>query len=218
MEFKTLRLSDAQIKFAGDKPTFTGYASKFGGVDSYGDTILPGAFTKAVAATRGEVKMYFNHGWLRRELPIGKMFVEQDDVGLMVKGVEFTHGLEAAESVIAAVRHGTVDGLSIGFGLAQGGFTKRANGRDIHEIEYLKEVSIVDFPADSAARIQDVKASLDQCETLQEIETLLREAGGFSRSEATSLVGRIKTMTQREAEAKRKLQQDLEGIFERFCS
>ena len=216
MEFKTLRLSDAQIKFASDKPSFTGYASKFGGVDDYGDTILPGAFTKAVAVTGGEVKMYLNHGWLRRELPVGKMFVEQDDTGLFVKGAEFTPGLDAAEAVIAAVRHGTVDGLSIGFGLLPGGFTKRAKGRDIHEIEYLKEVSIVDFPADSAARIEDVKASIDKCESLQEIETLLREAGGFSRTDATSLVGRIKSMAQREAEVKRKVTEEIEQLFANF--
>ena len=217
MEFKTLRLLDAQIKFADDKPTFSGYASVFGGVDDYGDTIKAGAFTKAIAAVGGEVKMYFNHGWQKRDLPVGKMFVEQDGHGLRVKNAEFTPGLKMAEDVLSAVRHGTIDGLSIGYGLVPGGFTKKSGrGRDIHEIEYLKEVSIVDFPADEAARIADVKSALDECATLKEIETLLREAGGFSRADATSLVGRIKTLAHGERDAEVKAAQELRDLFAKF--
>ena len=41
---KTLSLSDCQIKLDGESGKFSGYASVFGGVDSYGDTILRGAF------------------------------------------------------------------------------------------------------------------------------------------------------------------------------
>ena len=50
----------------------------------------------------------------------------------------------------------------------------------------------------------DVKSALEEAESLKEIESLLRDAGGFSRSDATSLVARIKSMThgEREAEAK----------------
>ena len=45
MEFKSLSLADAEVKFAQDGARgFSGYASKFGGVDAYGDTIHPGHF------------------------------------------------------------------------------------------------------------------------------------------------------------------------------
>ena len=37
---KTLQLSNCDIKIQGDAGQFSGYASVFGGVDSYGDTIL----------------------------------------------------------------------------------------------------------------------------------------------------------------------------------
>ncbi|MGJ7497471.1 HK97 family phage prohead protease [Variovorax sp. RT4R15] len=216
MEFKTLKLTDAQIKFASDKPTFTGYASVFGGVDDYGDTMRPGAFTKAISANGGEVKMYFNHLHQRRELPIGKMFLEQDDHGLLVKHAEFTPGLKMAEDVLAAVRHGTIDGLSIGYGLRPTGYKKSATGREIHEIEYLKEVSIVDYPADESARIIDVKCALDECASLKEIETLLREAGGFSRADATSLVGRIKTLARGDHDAEVKAAMEVRDLFASF--
>jgi len=216
MEYKTLKLLDAQIKFADDKPTFTGYASVFGGNDDYNDTIHPGAFTKALA-TSAEVKMYFNHGWLRRELPIGKMHLKQDSRGLLVESAEFTEGLKAAEDVARAVRHGTVDGLSIGFGVEPSGVKRKANGgKDIFEIKYLKEVSVVDFPADESARIADVKSALDECATLKEIETLLREAGGFSRADATSLVGRIKSLAHGERDAEMKAALEMRALFANF--
>ena len=40
---KTLSLDDVELKTEGDAGVFRGYASKFNGIDSYGDTILPGA-------------------------------------------------------------------------------------------------------------------------------------------------------------------------------
>jgi len=42
METKRLSLQESQIKFREDQPmVFSGYASVFGGVDSYGDTVDP---------------------------------------------------------------------------------------------------------------------------------------------------------------------------------
>ena len=46
---KDIGLEDVQIKFSGDKPVkFEGYASVFNGLDSYGDTILPGAYKETI--------------------------------------------------------------------------------------------------------------------------------------------------------------------------
>jgi HK97 family phage prohead protease len=202
MEFKTTPLADAELKFANDKPTFTGYASVFGGVDTYGDTIHPGAF-KAAVGDGAEVKMYFNHAWIKRELPIGKMLVKEDARGLFVERGEFTPGLKMADEVALAVRHGTVTGLSIGYRVNEAGVKKKdgGKGRDIYEIDLLKEVSIVDWPADPAALI-DMKAAIHEAESLKELENLLRDAAGFSRADATALVSRIKTLTHGDRVAK----------------
>jgi HK97 family phage prohead protease len=204
MEFKTTPLADAELKFANDKPTFTGYASVFGGVDTYGDTIHPGAF-KAAIGEGAEVKMYFNHAWIKRELPIGKMLVKEDARGLFVERGEFTPGLKMADEVALAVRHGTVTGLSIGYRVNEAGVKeKKEGGRDIYEIDLLKEVSVVDWPSDSQAQI-DMKLAIHEAESLKEIEALLRDAAGFTRADATALVSRIKSLGHgdRDAETKR---------------
>ena len=200
MEFKTIPLADAELKFVPDSGAFTGYAAKFGGVDSYGDTIHPGAFT-GVAASEAEVKMYFNHGWIKREMPIGKMIVVQDDVGLRVKSAEFTAGIRMADEAALAVKHRTVNGLSIGYRVSEEKSKRKADGkgRDIFGIDFLKEVSVVDWPADGHALI-DVKSSIEDAESLKEIESLLRDAAGFSRTDATALVSRIKFLSHGERE------------------
>lgn len=200
MEFKTTPLVDAELKFSEDKSAFTGYASVFGGTDDQGDTIHPGAF-KAAIGDGAEVKMYFNHGWLRRELPVGKMFVHEDERGLRVKSAEFTAGLKMADDVALAVKHQTVNGLSIGFRLDEEKTKRKAGGgREIYEIAELKEVSVVDWPADAQA-ILDVKSAIHQAESLKELETLLRDAAGFSRADATALVSRVKSLSHGERAA-----------------
>ena len=56
---KTLKLDDCEVKIAGDTGTFAGYASVFGGVDSYGDTIIKGAFESSLR--NGKPKMFKSH-------------------------------------------------------------------------------------------------------------------------------------------------------------
>lgn len=196
LEYKSLSLDAAELKFAPDSGSFTGYASVFGGVDTYGDTIHPGAFTDSVGDGR-EVKMYFNHGWRKYELPIGKMFVKQDERGLRVERAEFTTGLQLAEEVKSALSHRTVEGLSIGYELDPTGFKTKGTGkgRDIYAVKSLKEISVVDWPADSAALV-DMKSAIEDAIALKDIEGLLRDAAGFSRAEATALVSRIKSLSR----------------------
>ena len=217
MEFKTISLADADLKFAPEEGAFTGYAARFGGVDSYGDTIHPGAFSR-VAGAETEVKMYFNHGWIKRELPIGKMVVQEDEHGLRVKSAEFTRGIRMADEAALAVKHKTVNGLSIGYKVTEDQAKKKSQGRgrDIYEIEFLKEVSVVDWPADGSALI-DVKSSIEEAESLKEIESLLRDAAGFTRADACALVSRIKSMAHgdRDAETKR-LAERVAAEFQRF--
>lgn len=207
MEFKQISLADTELKFAtsGGISTCSGYASRFGGVDSYGDTIHPGAYSK-VAGELTEVKMYFNHGWLKGEIPIGKMFVVEDANGLYVERTEFTKGIKLADDVTLALAHKTVNGLSVGIKLDKSGYAWKADGigRDIYKVDMLKEVSVVDWPADSAALVTAVKSALESAQSLKEIESLLRDAGGFSRADACALVARIKSLGQSDSAPEKK--------------
>lgn len=189
---KTLLLSDAAIKLDGDSGRFSGYASVFGGVDSYGDTIVRGAYDSTLR-NNGKPKMFFNHD--SYALPIGKwLAAKEDDHGLFVEG-ELTAGNPQSDAVRAALKHGTVDGLSIGYYLKKGDFDETEEGRVIRKVSRLVEVSVVTFPADEAARVDlaSVKSEdIDGIETVRDFERFLRDAGGLSKGLATALVSRAK--------------------------
>lgn len=192
---KTLSLNDVQLKMDGDAGKFSGYASVFGGVDSYGDTIIRGAFDSTLRKY-GKPKMFYNHDW---NMPVGKFTTaKEDDHGLYVEG-ELTPGQSLATDVHAAMKHGTVDGLSIGGYLNEGDYEPGADGgRVIRKWSRLMEVSPVVFPADSAARIGNVKmidfeSVLPECKTERELEKLLRDAG-LGKWEATAVVSRAKAI------------------------
>lgn len=191
---KTLSLSDVELKMSGDTGTFSGYASVFGGVDSYGDTIIKGAF-ESTLRNNGKPKMFFNHEW---GMPIGKWTkAKEDDKGLFVEG-ELTPGLGLASDVRAAMQHGTLDGLSIGGYIKAGDYEETASGRVIRKWSNLMEVSPVVFPADGAARIDlssvksDLIVQIDGIESVRDLESFLRDAGGLSKGAAIALVARAK--------------------------
>lgn len=206
---KTLSLSDVSLKMEGETGKFSGYASVFGGVDTYGDTIVKGAFESTLRAN-GKPKMFFNHEW---NMPIGKWTIaKEDDHGLYVEG-ELTPGLGLASDVRAAMLHGTLDGLSIGGYVKAGDYDETENGRVIRKWAKLMEVSPVVFPADGAARVDlssvksmDFEALLPDCKTERDIERLLRDAG-LGKWEAMAIVSRAKAIfdgrdAQEDAEAK----------------
>lgn len=195
---KHINLQDAVIKMDGDSGSFEGYASVFGGVDSYGDTIVRGAF-ESTLRHNGKPKMFFNHTWT---MPIGKWTtVREDDHGLYVAG-ELTPGLNVASEVRAAMKHQTLDGLSIGGFLKKGDYDETEDGRVIRRWSSLVEISPVVFPADAAARVDlgSVKGSADLAEAIEEIssirelESFLRDAGGLTKGAAVALVARAKVV------------------------
>lgn len=198
---KTLSLNDAEIKLEGDTGRFAGYASVFGGVDSYGDTIIRGAYESTLRAN-GKPKMFFNHA--SYDLPIGKwLSAKEDEHGLFVEG-ELTLGNPQSDAIRAALKHGTVDGLSIGYYLKKGDFDETEDGRVIRKVSKLVEVSVVTFPADDAARVDlaSIKSEdIEAIESIKDFERLLREVGPFSRDAAKHLIAKARTLlATREAE------------------
>ena len=201
---KTLKLDDVSLKMEGDGGRFSGYASVFGGVDSYGDTIIKGAF-ESTLRNNGKPLMYLEHSWSGFAsngaglLPIGKYIsIKEDDHGLMVEG-ELTPGMSVSADVGAAMRHRTINGLSVGGYVKKGDYDETENGRVIRKWNHLVEISVVAMPADSAARIESVKhdgmdAAIREIQTIREFEYFLRDAGGLSKGAATALVARVKSL------------------------
>lgn len=204
MQVKTLPLSNLALKFASDKPedkgwAFVGYGSKFNGVDSYGDTILPGAYSKVIRAIKaGQARMprmLLNHN--RWGLPVGKWTsIKEDDEGLLMDG-ELIKGMTLAADVRAALAAEAIDGFSIGYSLKAGDYEDIEEGgmwkgRIIKNISKLDEVSIVTFPADDDARMVSLKSEFEGLTTLAECEERLRDVGRpFTKAEATAIVSAI---------------------------
>lgn len=142
----------------------SGYAVKWDSINYYGERFIKGAFADVCAkfaAGEKALHAYYNHGWRYSlfdsswAMRIGKWIeLVEDEIGLFVK-LELTKNLPLADAVGAMVQHGTVDGFSISF------FPPR--DEDVIDkgafVEILKadlyEISIVDEPADDAARVID---------------------------------------------------------------
>jgi HK97 family phage prohead protease len=208
MEKKSLNLEAIELKFAEEGRKFSGYASVFGGVDSYGDTILPGAYKKTLRKRERPVMLRWNH----HGDVIGKwLSIEEDERGLRVEG-ELTPGHSKADDVYASLKHGAISGLSIGYRPVQ--IREIGDGkRELKEIE-LVEISIVEMPADNGAHVEDVKSAIDGADSLKEIERLLRDAGGFSKGEACALVARVKSLARSESEPEKPA--EIAGVFHQF--
>jgi hypothetical protein len=190
MEYKRLDLAAAKVKMDGEDHVFEGYASVFGGVDSYGDSILPGAYSETLKNRERPIRMRWNHfGPV-----IGKWLeIKEDDTGLFVRG-SLTPGHSKADDVYASLRHGAVDGMSIGYRVHS--YNQEGDVRFLKEIE-LVEISVVEEPADLGAKVGEVKylqEMVTAADSIKEMESILREAGGFSRADATAVVSRIKRL------------------------
>ncbi|MFV2061706.1 MAG: HK97 family phage prohead protease [Gammaproteobacteria bacterium] len=192
-------LHNCELKFSSDVGNFSGYASKFDGVDSYKDTIIKGAFTESLKKGSRMPVMLYGHN---PDKVIGKYIeMSEDDNGLIVKG-EFTPNHSDADNVYASMKHGAIDGLSIGFRIPPGGSDdKEDGGRYIKNVE-LMEVSIVAFPADLDARVQIVKSEIEEIESIRECELFLRESHKFTKSTAQLLIGKVKQIIRRDTDIK----------------
>lgn len=212
MHYKLLEINDINVKFDGEKDgVFSGYASVFGGVDAYGDTIIPGAYKATLENRKRPVQMRWNHyGDV-----IGKwMDMEEDEKGLFVRG-QLTPGHSKAQDVYASLKHGAISGLSIGYRPVKY-VENDTGGLNLMEID-LVEISVVESPADLAAQIDTIKSDIEGFTRLKDMESYLREVGGFSRDAATMLVSRMKSLIhgEREAEEKRQQAEILQALQEK---
>ncbi|MCH7381170.1 HK97 family phage prohead protease [Acinetobacter higginsii] len=176
----------------------SGYAVKWDSINYYGEKFIRGAFAEVcaafVAGTK-KVHCYYNHGWRqwfvdsRLPMRVGRIVeLKEDDTGLYLV-IEFTPGLSIAQDVAAMVLHGTIDGFSIAFyppnslDMEDKGTHQEIKRADIYEI------SVVDEPADSAARILNDDA-IDAIESEDDAEELIRSMG-FYGEYAKKLMSRL---------------------------
>lgn len=165
-----------------------GYGSTFGHVDSYGDTVAPGAFTatlKAHKAAGTAPLMLWSH---QRDRPIGRwQEVKEDARGLFMVG-QLNLKTQAGKEAFAHLEAGDLSGMSIGYTVDPAGQELR-NGVNVLKAVDLHEVSIVTLPADEHARVTAVKHLEGRPETRREFERALT-AMGFTRREAERIASK----------------------------
>ena len=174
---------------------FTGIASAFGNVDSYGDTVAPGAFAKSLNEHRARGTMPALLWAHDPSEPIGRWVkLAEDRQGLQADG-RLTLGTKRGQEAHALMKDGAL-GLSIGY-RTKASSLKTGGGRLLTEID-LVEISAVALPANHAARITGVKS---RPMNIRDYEAELREALGFSTREARALASRgWPALSQRDAE------------------
>ena len=164
------------IKSLSEDGTYEGYGAVFGNVDSYNDVIQRGAFKKFLATNKpSSVKLLWQHNTSK---PIGVYEdMYEDENGLYVKGRLLVNDVQKAREAYALLKAGAISGLSIGFSVNPGGQKMGADGNKYISDIKLWEISIVTFPANPEANVESVKSITD-------FEKFLRDAGGFSKSQA----------------------------------
>ena len=173
-----------------EEGSIEGYASVFGGVDSYGDTIEKTAFDNVIKSGQKPLMFYQHNRW---SIPIGVWEeLSVDEKGLKVKG-RLNLELEEAREVYSALKFGSLNGMSIGFRMHDRDYEYDDNDIcHIKNISELLEISIVNFPADKEARIDNVKSEDRDLNDIRDCEHYLRELG-ISKKMAQKLISVIKT-------------------------
>jgi HK97 family phage prohead protease len=196
---RQVRSCALEIRAVSDDGTIEGYGSVFGVRDDYDDVIAAGAFVESMKAHKAAGTMPAMLWQHSAEEPIGVWSeMVEDAKGLRVKGqlaLETVRGKEAH----ALLKLGALNGLSIGFMSKQWTYDRETEVRTLTEID-LWEVSLVTFPANSKARVTNVKASADEVATPKDAERILREAG-FSKADATGLVSRVMRLGEERRDA-----------------
>lgn len=152
---------------------FTGYASVFGNVDSYGDVMVQGAFADTLKEWEGrKIPVLYGHDLTDPMNNIGYVeSAEEDGTGLLVKCVVDTEGPGNGPMVYKLLKEGRIDRMSFGFYVND---ADHKDGKTYIKRVSLLEVSVVPAPANPEAAITDVKSKKEAEEmTPEEIAELV---------------------------------------------
>ena len=143
-----------------DTGIFSGYAAVFGNVDSGGDIIEPGAFTKTIAEGWERVKILALHNdcWL----PIGRpLELREDSNGLFLKAK--VSDTSMGRDIKVLLKDGVLNELSIGYDPVVFDYDQESGVRHLREVK-LWEVSVVTWAMNPEATITDYKRTTEAAE------------------------------------------------------
>jgi len=160
LRFKNSKLERFDIKkdqAGNDRLIISGWAARFGNVDSYGDIIEPGAFTKTISERKGRIAFCYQH---EIDEPIAKItLLEERAEGLWVEA-EIS---ASEEDIQTKVKEGILTEMSIGYRTIN--CTEEIiNEKYITHLTEVKlyEISLVTIAANEMATIQNMKSEQEK--------------------------------------------------------
>lgn len=144
---------------------FSAYASVFGNKDSYGDVVMPGAFTKTLeewGASGNPIPVLFGHNMSDPDFNIGSVLkAEEDDHGLKVTAQLDLENPKAMQTY-RMLKGGRVNQMSFAYDVREGA-VGTLDGEDVYELRDLKvyEVSVVTIGANQETEVLAVKSATD---------------------------------------------------------
>ena len=169
MKVKDVALAARQIKAGPDDGLedgqFSAYASVFGNKDSYGDVVLPGAFTDTLAEWKDSgqfIPLLFGHNMSDPDFNIGHIVTAvEDEKGLLVTAQLDLENPKAAQ-VYKMIRGRRVNQMSFAYDVIEGAWIESEDDR-YYELRKLKvfEVSVVTIGANQETEILAVKSATD---------------------------------------------------------
>lgn len=147
---------------------FEGYASVFGNVDSYGDKVIKGAFSRSLAKSfpndGAGIPCYWSHRMDDPEFILGKtVSAVEDEHGLKVR-VSLDLDNPKAAAAYRALKAGAVNQMSFAYEVVDSHFVpeKGAKFGGVNELRELNifEVSVVQIGANTATSIDMVKSAM----------------------------------------------------------
>lgn len=156
----TTRSFDIKVKAADlEEGVISGYASVFGNVDSYGDIVVRGAFSRFLAdlqASGKTIPVFYGHNMEDPKANIGRALeLREDEHGLWFRAQLDLSGDTYGRVVYEQLKDGRLDSMSFGFSVIDSKATDA--GYELRELE-LYEISVVPIPANKEALITEVKA------------------------------------------------------------
>lgn len=170
-EYKGLSVDEAITDIDEHKGIITGYFSKFGNVDSDGDMIMPGAFTKSLKENYRRIKHLYQHDPFRPLSATNKdnLVVKEDKNGLHFQSTisKTSWGNDAIRLHI----DGVIDENSIGFKTV-----KSIDKKGYKELTELKlwEGSAVTWGANEQAMTTGAKSLLTPDVVIKRMDTVMK--------------------------------------------
>lgn len=218
----------------GKQGIVSGYFAAFDNVDSDGDVIRKGAFTKTILengpqSSRPRIKHLLNH---KIEKPIGKLLtISEDNYGLAYESQIGTHSL--GQDFIKMVESGLITEHSIGFNIVKrnqlqdwDGYMKNPAGGwfEITEVRLFEGSSLTAWGANEMTPLTGMKSAVDLNEIIERQRAIEKFCRNTDATDETieSLLIHSKQLTQiiLDLKATKPLEEstlpDVKGVFDTF--